>query len=88
MIVDKMHNEIDEMSSVIMVIKSCLSIFVDISSVIVSVMTFEGENCRLAEVGTLADHTGGRVSHCYCSSAVHLHSVEQSGSCCRYQIRW
>uniref|UniRef100_A0A8B9LKX3 Circularly permutated Ras protein 1-like n=1 Tax=Astyanax mexicanus TaxID=7994 RepID=A0A8B9LKX3_ASTMX len=30
--------------------------------VIVSVMTFEGEDCRLAEVGKLADHTGGRVS--------------------------
>uniref|UniRef100_A0AAY3ZU16 VWFA domain-containing protein n=1 Tax=Denticeps clupeoides TaxID=299321 RepID=A0AAY3ZU16_9TELE len=31
--------------------------------VIVSVMTFEGEDCRLAEVGRLADLTGGRVSH-------------------------
>lgn len=31
--------------------------------VIVSVMTFEGEDCRLAEVGRLADVTGGRVSH-------------------------
>lgn len=30
--------------------------------VIVSVMTFEGEDCSLAEVGKLADHTGGRVS--------------------------
>uniref|UniRef100_A0A673HE47 Si:dkey-9k7.3 n=1 Tax=Sinocyclocheilus rhinocerous TaxID=307959 RepID=A0A673HE47_9TELE len=33
--------------------------------VIVSVMTFEGEDCRLAEVGRLADHTGGRVSYCF-----------------------
>lgn len=64
-----------------MVIKSHLSIVVDIYSVIVSVMTFEGEDCRLAEVGRLADHTGGRVSYCYCSSAVHLHSVEKPGSC-------
>lgn len=30
--------------------------------VIVSVMTFEGEDCRLAEVGKLADHTGGRIN--------------------------
>ncbi|XP_051508184.1 circularly permutated Ras protein 1-like [Myxocyprinus asiaticus] len=30
--------------------------------VIVSVMTFEGEDCCLAEVGRLADHTGGRVN--------------------------
>ncbi|XP_031440669.1 circularly permutated Ras protein 1 isoform X2 [Clupea harengus] len=30
--------------------------------VIVSVMTFEGEDCRLAEVGRLADLTGGRVN--------------------------
>ncbi|XDV18917.1 hypothetical protein PO909_024510 [Leuciscus waleckii] len=30
--------------------------------VIVSVMTFEGEDCRLAEVGRLADHTGGRIN--------------------------
>lgn len=32
------------------------------SGVIVSVMTFEGTDCRLAEVGTLADTTGGRVN--------------------------
>lgn len=37
----------------------CISVF--IFRVIVSVMTFEGEDCRLAEVGKLADHTGGRV---------------------------
>ncbi|XP_063043442.1 circularly permutated Ras protein 1 isoform X2 [Engraulis encrasicolus] len=30
--------------------------------VIVSVMTFEGEDCRLAEVGRLADVTGGRIN--------------------------
>ncbi|XP_055794969.1 circularly permutated Ras protein 1-like isoform X2 [Salvelinus fontinalis] len=30
--------------------------------VIVSVMTFEGTDCRLAEVGLLADQTGGRVN--------------------------
>ncbi|KAA0723045.1 Circularly permutated [Triplophysa tibetana] len=30
--------------------------------VIVSVMTFEGEDCRLAEVGRLADHSGGRIN--------------------------
>ncbi|KAM9500161.1 circularly permutated Ras protein 1 isoform 1-T2 [Clarias gariepinus] len=30
--------------------------------VIVSVMTFEGEDCSLAEVGKLADHTGGRIN--------------------------
>ncbi|KAG5260954.1 hypothetical protein AALO_G00298360 [Alosa alosa] len=30
--------------------------------VIVSVMTFEGEDCRLAEVGRLADLTGGRIN--------------------------
>ncbi|KAK1797115.1 hypothetical protein P4O66_008503, partial [Electrophorus voltai] len=30
--------------------------------VIVSVLTFEGEDCRLAEVGKLADHTGGRIN--------------------------
>ncbi|XP_051995953.1 circularly permutated Ras protein 1 isoform X1 [Xyrauchen texanus] len=30
--------------------------------VIVSVMTFEGEDCCLAEVGRLADHTGGRIN--------------------------
>uniref|UniRef100_A0A9J8AF22 Si:dkey-9k7.3 n=1 Tax=Cyprinus carpio carpio TaxID=630221 RepID=A0A9J8AF22_CYPCA len=30
--------------------------------VIVSVMTFEGEDCRLAEVGRLADQTGGRIN--------------------------
>uniref|UniRef100_A0A8C9TTM3 Si:dkey-9k7.3 n=1 Tax=Scleropages formosus TaxID=113540 RepID=A0A8C9TTM3_SCLFO len=30
--------------------------------VIVSVLTFEGTDCRLAEVGRLADYTGGRVS--------------------------
>ncbi|XP_066537693.1 circularly permutated Ras protein 1 [Hoplias malabaricus] len=30
--------------------------------VIVSVMTFEGEDCRLAEIGKLADHTGGRIN--------------------------
>ncbi|XP_067435384.1 circularly permutated Ras protein 1 [Thunnus thynnus] len=32
------------------------------SGVIVSVMTFEGTDCRLAEVGRLADSTGGRVN--------------------------
>ncbi|XP_076023762.1 circularly permutated Ras protein 1 [Genypterus blacodes] len=32
------------------------------SGVIVSVMTFEGMDCRLAEVGRLADTTGGRVN--------------------------
>ncbi|XP_036407320.1 circularly permutated Ras protein 1 [Megalops cyprinoides] len=32
------------------------------SGVIVSVLTFEGTDCRLAEVGRLADHTGGRVN--------------------------
>ncbi|KAM7366532.1 hypothetical protein PAMP_015967 [Pampus punctatissimus] len=32
------------------------------SGVIVSVMTFEGTDCRLAEVGTLADTTGGQVN--------------------------
>ncbi|KAM3857524.1 circularly permutated Ras protein 1 [Diretmus argenteus] len=32
------------------------------SGVIVSVMTFEGTDCRLAEVGRLADTTGGRVN--------------------------
>nr|XP_046176398.1 circularly permutated Ras protein 1-like [Oncorhynchus gorbuscha] len=32
------------------------------SGVIVSVMTFEGTDCRLAEVGLLADQTGGRVN--------------------------
>ncbi|KPP59183.1 circularly permutated Ras protein 1-like, partial [Scleropages formosus] len=30
--------------------------------VIVSVLTFEGTDCRLAEVGRLADYTGGRVN--------------------------
>ncbi len=60
------------MSSVIMVIKSQISVAVVIYSVIVSVMTFEGEDCRLAEVGRLADQTGGRVSYCCCSSAVYL----------------
>ncbi|XP_033913206.1 circularly permutated Ras protein 1 [Acipenser ruthenus] len=30
--------------------------------VIVSVLTFEGTDCRLAEVGRLADRTGGRVN--------------------------
>jgi len=51
------------MSSVMVVTESCMSVVVGIHSVIVSVMTFEGEDCRLAEVGRLADHTGGRVSH-------------------------
>ncbi|XP_061108328.1 circularly permutated Ras protein 1 isoform X2 [Conger conger] len=32
------------------------------SGVIVSVLTFEGTDCRLAEVGRLADLTGGRVN--------------------------
>ncbi|XP_030018699.1 circularly permutated Ras protein 1-like [Sphaeramia orbicularis] len=32
------------------------------SGVIVSVLTFEGTDCRLAEVGRLADTTGGRVN--------------------------
>ncbi|KAL1022359.1 hypothetical protein UPYG_G00025650 [Umbra pygmaea] len=32
------------------------------SGVIVSVLTFEGTDCRLAEVGLLADQTGGRVN--------------------------
>nr|XP_029499469.1 circularly permutated Ras protein 1-like [Oncorhynchus nerka] len=32
------------------------------NGVIVSVMTFEGTDCRLAEVGLLADQTGGRVN--------------------------
>ncbi|KAM6949274.1 circularly permutated Ras protein 1 [Aplochiton taeniatus] len=32
------------------------------SGVIVSVMTFEDTDCRLAEVGRLADQTGGRVN--------------------------
>ncbi|XP_062300938.1 circularly permutated Ras protein 1 isoform X1 [Scomber scombrus] len=32
------------------------------SGVIVSVMTFEGTDCRLAEVGRMADTTGGRVN--------------------------
>ncbi|KAI1888364.1 hypothetical protein AGOR_G00184240 [Albula goreensis] len=32
------------------------------SGVIVSVLTFEGTDCRLAEVGRLADHTGGKVN--------------------------
>ncbi|XP_029932590.1 circularly permutated Ras protein 1 isoform X2 [Myripristis murdjan] len=32
------------------------------SGVIISVMTFEGTDCRLAEVGRLADTTGGRVN--------------------------
>uniref|UniRef100_UPI003AABEFBA circularly permutated Ras protein 1 n=1 Tax=Centroberyx gerrardi TaxID=166262 RepID=UPI003AABEFBA len=32
------------------------------SGVIVSVMTFEGTDCRLAEIGRLADTTGGRVN--------------------------
>uniref|UniRef100_A0A4W5MD88 VWFA domain-containing protein n=1 Tax=Hucho hucho TaxID=62062 RepID=A0A4W5MD88_9TELE len=48
--------------------------------VIVSVMTFEGTDCRLAEVGLLADQTGGRVRHkhpllsSYLSSSPHLSS--------------
>lgn len=32
------------------------------TGVIISVMTFEGTDCRLAEVGRLADQTGGRVN--------------------------
>ncbi|XP_034531883.1 circularly permutated Ras protein 1 [Notolabrus celidotus] len=32
------------------------------SGVIISVMTFEGTDCRLAEIGRLADTTGGRVN--------------------------
>lgn len=32
------------------------------SGVIISVMTFEGTDCRLADVGRLADTTGGRVN--------------------------
>ncbi|XP_027143465.1 circularly permutated Ras protein 1 [Larimichthys crocea] len=32
------------------------------SGVIISVMTFEGTDCRLADVGRLADSTGGRVN--------------------------
>lgn len=32
-------------------------------SVIISVMTFEGTDCRLADIGKLADATGGRVRH-------------------------
>ncbi|KAJ8392177.1 hypothetical protein AAFF_G00077450 [Aldrovandia affinis] len=32
------------------------------SGVIVSVLTFKGTDCRLAEVGRLADETGGRVN--------------------------
>lgn len=30
-------------------------------SVIISVMTFEGTDCCLADIGRLADRTGGRV---------------------------
>lgn len=30
-------------------------------SVIISVMTFEGTDCCLADIGRLADSTGGRV---------------------------
>lgn len=33
------------------------------SSVIISVMTFEGTDCCLADIGRLADSTGGRVRH-------------------------
>ncbi|XP_075884180.1 circularly permutated Ras protein 1 isoform X2 [Nelusetta ayraudi] len=32
------------------------------SGVIISVMTFEGTDCRLADIGKLADATGGRVN--------------------------
>ncbi|XP_070710715.1 circularly permutated Ras protein 1 [Pempheris klunzingeri] len=32
------------------------------SGVIISVMTFEGTDCRLADIGKLADTTGGRVN--------------------------
>ncbi|XP_010783243.1 circularly permutated Ras protein 1-like, partial [Notothenia coriiceps] len=32
------------------------------SGVIISVMTFEGTDCRLADVGRFADTTGGRVN--------------------------
>uniref|UniRef100_UPI0037E71EC9 circularly permutated Ras protein 1 n=1 Tax=Semicossyphus pulcher TaxID=241346 RepID=UPI0037E71EC9 len=32
------------------------------SGVIISVMTFEGTDCRLADIGRLADTTGGRVN--------------------------
>ncbi|XP_035849686.1 circularly permutated Ras protein 1 isoform X1 [Sander lucioperca] len=32
------------------------------SGVIISVMTFEGTDCRLADVGRLADTTGGRIN--------------------------
>lgn len=38
------------------------------ASVIISVMTFEGTDCRLAEIGKLADATGGRVR----SSTIHI----------------
>ncbi|XP_012988516.1 circularly permutated Ras protein 1 isoform X2 [Esox lucius] len=45
------------------------------SGVIVSVMTFEGTECRLAEVGLLADQTGGRVMHKFCVNIVNIGTV-------------